>query len=122
MSAIMLILLGIFAWLFPFIPPSKWILGLICLILVGFLTYGPLVLIAGTMAMDFGTRKNAASAAGFIDGFGYIGAALTGVLSGWLIDNYSWNAAFNFWIAGAFTSALMMFLLWNHKSKKGKFH
>ncbi len=40
------------------------------------------------MPMDFGTRKAASTATGFIDGGGYIGAALTGVGTGFLIDNF----------------------------------
>ncbi len=38
---------------------------------------------------------------GFIDGVGYIGAAVTGILSGWLTDAWGWDAAFYLWIAGA---------------------
>ena len=63
------------------------------------------------MPMDCGTRKAASSTTGFIDGMGYIGAALTGVLTGWLIDAYNWQAAFNFWLAGAIMAAVMMFIL-----------
>lgn len=50
------------------------------------MTYGLYVLMIGTVAMDFGTRK-AASVTGFIDCFGYIGAVLCEVLVrvGWLI-------------------------------------
>jgi len=40
--------------------------------------------------MDYGARKAASSATGFIDGVGYIGAALTGILSGWLTDVWGW--------------------------------
>ena len=44
--------------------------------------------------MDYGTRKAASSATGFIDGVGYIGAAVTGILSGWLTDAWGWDATF----------------------------
>lgn len=110
-----LVFLGIFSWLFPRIPAENWILSLIALLGVGFFTYGPHVLMVATMPMDLGTRKASSSVTGFIDGFGYIGAAFTGVGSGWLIDHYSWNAAFNFWISGAFIAAFLMVLLWNVK-------
>jgi len=121
-ATIMLVLLGLSAWLFPRIPEGRWVLSLICLLIVGFMTYGPHVLMVGTVPMDFGTRKAASSAAGFIDCMGYIGAALTGVGSGWLVDNFSWNAAFHFWVAGAFIAALLMALLWNYKPAKGKYY
>ncbi len=121
-AAIMLLLLGLSAWLFTRIPAENWLLSFICLIFVGFLTYGPHVLMVGTIAMDFGTRKAASSAAGFIDCLGYIGASLTGVGSGWLTDRYGWNAAFYFWIAGAIIAAILMSLLWNYKPEKGAYH
>jgi len=85
-AAIMLFLLGMSAWLFPQIPVEMWMLSLLCLMAIGFMTYGPHILIVASAPMDYGTRKAASSATGFIDGVGYIGAALTGILSGWLTD------------------------------------
>ena len=61
--------------------------------------------------MDYGTRKAASSATGFIDGVGYIGAAVTGILSGWLTDAWSWDAAFYLWILGAIVAGVLMLLL-----------
>lgn len=120
-ATVMLLLLGLSAWLFPRIPAGRWVLSLICLLIVGFMTYGPHVLMVGIIPMDFATRKAASSATGFIDCMGYIGAALTGVGTGWLVDKYNWNATFYFWVAGAFIAALLMASLWNYKPKKGKY-
>jgi len=72
--------------------------------------------------MDFGTRKAASSATGFVDGLGYIGAAITGIGSGWLVDNYGWDAAFYFWIAMALVAGVLMATLWNYKPRKGEYH
>ena len=118
----MLLLLGLFTWLFTRIPAENWILSLICLALIGFMTYGPLVLMAGTIAMDYGTRKAASSVAGFINCLGSIGALLTGIGSGWLTDRYGWNAAFYFWFAGAVIAAILMAFLWNYRPSKGAYH
>ncbi|MFC1935022.1 MFS transporter [Chloroflexota bacterium] len=120
-AAVMLLLLGLFAWLYPRIPVSQWELSLVVLIMVGFLTYGPHVLMVTTMPMDFATRKAAASATGFIDGMGYIGAAITGILSGWLIDNLGWYSAFYFWVSAAIMAAILMAILWNYKAAEGKY-
>ncbi len=120
-SAVMLFLLGISAWLYMQIPAGDWMLSLICLMFIGFMTYGPHVMMVTSMPMDFGTRKAAASAAGFIDGWGYVGAALTGVASGWLIDAFSWDAAFYFWILCAFIAGILMLTLWKYKPKKGEY-
>jgi OPA family glycerol-3-phosphate transporter-like MFS transporter len=89
---------------------------------IGFFIYGPHVMICATISMDYGSRKAAASTAGFIDGFGYLGASLTGVLSGYLIDNISWSAAFWLWISGALLAMVLMSFLWNYKPQKGKYH
>ncbi len=121
-AVIMLFLLGLSAWLYPRIPARNWVLSLLCLLFIGFMTYGPHVLMVGTVAMDFATRKAASSAAGFIDCFGYIGAALTGIGSGFLVDRFNWNAAFYLWIAGALLAALLMAFLWNYKPKTGEYY
>lgn len=110
--AICLFTLAIFSYLFYAAPPGAWIWGLICLAVIGFCTYGPHVLMVGHAAQDFAGRKAAASAAGFIDGFGYIGAAMTGVFTGWLVDNYGWYAGFYYWIIAALVAGCIMLALW----------
>ncbi len=122
MAAIMLFLLALFAWIYPQVPGGDWMLSLVILMLIGFMTFGPHVMIVGIIPMDYGTRKAASSATGFIDGWGYIGAALTGVGTGFFVDSFGWGAAFNFWITGAIVAALLMCLLWRYKPEKGEYH
>ena len=104
--------LAIFSYLFYYAPPGAWIWSLVCLALIGFCTYGAHVLMVGHAAQDFAGRKAAASAAGFIDGFGYIGAAMTGIFTGWLVDRYGWTAGFWYWIIAALVAAFVMLTLW----------
>lgn len=85
------------------------------------MTYGPHVLMVGIMPMDIGTRKAAASVTGFIDGFGYIGAALSGICSGLIIDVYGWYAAFYFWAISAVIAALLMAALWTYRAPGSKY-
>jgi sugar phosphate permease len=108
--------------LYPQLKHFHWIWSLLCLIAIGFTIYGPHVMICATIPMDYASRKAAASAAGFIDGFGYFGAALTGVISGFLVDNYGWNAAFYFWVVGVFMAIVLMAFQWNYLPKKGEYH
>ncbi len=122
MAMVMLLFLALFSWLFPQIPAGSWLLSLIFLAIIGFMTYGPHVMIVTSMPMDFASRKAAATATGFIDGWGYIGAALTGVGTGFLIDNFGWNHAFNFWIAGALGAAFLMAIIWKYGPVKGEYH
>lgn len=122
MAVIMLFALSLVSFLYPQVPTGNWILSLILLMMIGFMLFGPHVLMVTTMPMDYGTRKAAASATGFIDGWGYIGAAITGVASGWLIDTFGWNAAFNFWVLSAIVAAILMLMLWGYKPTKKKFY
>lgn len=108
--------------LYPQLKHFHWTWSLICLIAIGFTTYGPHVMICATIPMDYASRKAAASAAGFIDGLGYFGASLTSIISGFLVDHYGWNAAFYFWVVGVFLAVVLMSVQWNYKPEKGKYH
>lgn len=98
--------------------PSGWnVTQSIVLGLIGFFTYGPQFLIAGAAAIDFGSRKAAATATGFIGTFGYAGAALSSLGSGIMIDKYQWAGGIIFWAAAAVIGALLTALMWNAKPK-----
>jgi MFS transporter, OPA family, glycerol-3-phosphate transporter len=51
---------------------------------IGFFLYPPDSLISGTAAIDFGTRRGAGTAAGFINACGSVGALLGSTLPGWI--------------------------------------
>lgn len=121
-AAIMLFSLAIFCSLFYITRNLHWAIGFVFLLCIGFMTFGPHVLVVGAMPMDFGSRKAASSATGFIDGFGYVGAALTGVGSGFLTDHFGWSATFVFWIIGAIIAGILMVGVWNIEPKEGKYH
>lgn len=117
---IMLILLALFCYLFRVIPGENWVLSLICLLFIGFFTFGPHILLVAALPADLGTRKAASSVTGFIDSMGYLGASLTGVGTGLLIEKISWDAAFYFWIFGAVFAAVMVMFIWIFRDKKAK--
>ncbi len=121
-AAVMLFLLALGCILFALTQDAHWAVGLVVLLIIGFFTFGPHVLIVGAIPMDFGSRKAASSATGFIDGFGYIGAAITGVGSGFLADTYGWGASFSFWIIGAIFAGMFMLIMWNAIPKVKKYH
>ena len=104
-AAIMLLMLAAAIWFFVKIPVGNWVLSLVVLAIIGFLTFGPHMMIVTILPMDLGTKERASSVAGFIDGWGYIGAALTGVGTGFLLDHFGWHTAFYFWISGAIIAA-----------------
>jgi OPA family sugar phosphate sensor protein UhpC-like MFS transporter len=89
------------------------ILGPLFLGLIGFSTFGPDTLISATAAMDFGSRKASSTAAGFINGFGSIGAALSGVLVAWISVELGWGAVFYFLMMVTAASLILQIFMWN---------
>lgn len=62
--------------------------------LVGFLLMGPYSYLAGAMSMDFGGEKGSATAAGIIDGVGYLAGVLSGDTMARITVRYGWRNAF----------------------------
>ena len=77
----------------------------ICLIAIGFLIYGPVMLI-GVHALDLVKKEAAGTAAGLTGLFGYfLGTSiLANILSGYIIDNYEWQGYFILMIAASIIS------------------
>ena len=92
--------------------------SLTILLFIGFFTFGPHILLVAALPSDLGSRKAASSVTGFIDAMGYLGASLTGVGTGYLVDKFGWNAGFYFWILGAIFAAIMTLLIWIYKERK----
>lgn len=64
------------------------------LIAIGFLIYGPIMLI-GLQALDLVPKKAAGTAAGFTGLFGYVfGSAISGTGVGWIADRWDWHGVF----------------------------
>ncbi|MBI2980975.1 MAG: MFS transporter [Deltaproteobacteria bacterium] len=80
--------------------------------LIGFMTYGPDSIMTGPAAMDFGTKEGAATAAGFINGMGSIGAALEGILVGYVSQSFGWDFLFHLFVGLALIGAALMATRW----------
>jgi OPA family glycerol-3-phosphate transporter-like MFS transporter len=82
--------------------------------LVGFTLLGPYSYLAGAMSLDFGGQRGSATAAGIIDGFGYIAGWLSGVTVARISVAYGWSSAF-FALAGvSLATALVALILTAH--------
>ncbi len=69
-------------------------LDYVSLVSIGFLIYGPIMII-GLHALDLVPKKAAGTAAGFTGFFGYVfGSAISGTGVGWIADRWSWNGVF----------------------------
>jgi len=98
--------------IFALIKPGPWTAAILLMILYFFLN-GCHGLIAGTASMDFGGRKAAATAAGLLDGSQYLVGSLTGVVTGWLLDRFGWDAWAWSIIIFALIAGTLMATRWN---------
>jgi sugar phosphate permease len=69
--------------------------------LVGFLVYGPFSLLSGVMALEAGGIGLISTAAGLIDGIGYLAGALAGASLGKLLDVGGYGLGFSVLAVGA---------------------
>jgi OPA family sugar phosphate sensor protein UhpC-like MFS transporter len=82
---------------------------------VGVFLFGPDSIISGTAAMDFGTKRGAGTATGFVNGIGSIGAILGGYLPGVITERSDWTALFGVFLVGLLFSAAVLIPLWRTK-------
>jgi sugar phosphate permease len=83
--------------------------------LVGVFLFGPDSMVSATAAIDFGTKRGAGAATGFVNGIGSIGAILGGYLPGVLTTKADWTSLFQISLAGLFVSAIILTPLWRTK-------
>ena len=81
--------------------------------LVGFMTYGPDFVVSAVAVMDFGSRKGASTAAGFVNGMGSIGAAFMPMVVGVTEKYMGWDGVFFILIGFSVLCAALMATLWN---------
>ena len=111
-SILCLLLLGVLLYFLDDLPSSRWMLAG-SLFLIGLLTYAPDSLISGTAAVDFGTKRGAATASGLINGCGSIGAIVGGTIPGFFQKQWGWHGVFTFLAAAVILAALLLLPKWN---------
>ena len=109
-TTIYLVLLATALMIFPLVTGGVMI-GI--LIASGFFLYGPHVFLVTTMPSRFYDKKIVAASTGFIDGMGYIGSALIGVIVPFIINwTGGWESVFHLWSAISFTIVLLVVLVY----------
>lgn len=89
-------------------PPGNPTIDIIALFAIGFLIYGPVMLI-GAFALDLVPKKAAGTAAGFTGFFGYVGGALCAeLLIGFFAQNYGWDSCFVLLVLASVISIIFM--------------
>lgn len=81
--------------------------ALVAIAACGLFLLGPYSLVGGAIVLDVGAGRAAGTAAGLVDAGGYVGAALGGLLLGFLAQRSGWSAAFDALASAAFLACLV---------------
>ena len=88
------------------------------LISIGFLIYGPVMLI-GVQALDLAPKKAAGTAAGFTGLFGYVGGAVSANIAiGYAVDTAGWDAGFGLLIGACVLAMILTAFTWNSERRR----
>jgi len=84
---------------FVFLPFTQGLMSIIVLLIGSFFLYGPHVFLVSTFPSRFVDEKVVAASTGFIDGMGYVGTVLIGIIVPFIITVSSgeWRNVFWFW-------------------------
>lgn len=107
--------------LFYLNPAGNPGIDMLCMITIGFLIYGPVMLI-GLHALEISHKKAAGTAAGFTGLFGYLGGSVAAsALMGWTVEHFGWDAGFGILIGGSLISVLLLLITsFSEKSQKAQ--
>ncbi|WP_243292112.1 glycerol-3-phosphate transporter [Bacillus sp. FJAT-47783] len=98
-------------------PAGNTMIDNIALIAIGFLIYGPVMLI-GLQALDYVPKKAAGTAAGLTGLFGYLGGAvMANALLGYVVELASWDAGFMLLTGSCILAIILFALTWNVKGQ-----
>lgn len=110
--AALLFVLGLASLVFAYVDPRNTAALVAITAVVGFCTFGPHILMVGHAGQDFGGKRGAAGAAGFIDAIGYVGASLAGWGAGRLIVAKGYTFTFSVFGVAALLGAATACLIW----------
>jgi len=81
------------------------------MIVIGFLIYGPVMLI-GLHALELAPKKAAGTAAGFTGLFGYLGGSVAAsAIVGYTVDFFGWDGGFMVMIGGSIMAVLLLIVV-----------
>ena len=111
-TIIYMVLVTIAVWVYWKNPAGNPLVDNIALIAIGFLIYGPVMLI-GVHALDLVPKKAAGTAAGLTGLFGYlVGAVSANAAIGYVVDAYGWDGGFVVLVASCILAIFFTSLTW----------
>lgn len=94
-------------------PAGRWAVDSAMLFLIGFLIYGPVMLV-GVAAVDLVPKKAAGTAAGFTGFFGYVAGATVAELGiGMTVQRWGWDAGFALLLSACVLATAFLSLTWH---------
>lgn len=101
-------------WMNPAGNPN---IDMACMLIIGFLIYGPVMLI-GLHALELAPKKAAGTAAGFTGLFGYLGGSVAAsAIVGYTVDYFGWDGGFMVMIGGSVLSVVLLLIVMINETK-----
>jgi MFS transporter, OPA family, glycerol-3-phosphate transporter len=96
-------------------PPGNPSIDVAALMAIGFLIYGPVMLI-GLFALELVPKKAAGTAAGLTGLFGYLGGAvIANIALGYTVDHFGWDGGFVLLVGGCIASIILIAMTLKHE-------
>ncbi len=92
-------------------PAGNFWLMIFAMVSVGFFVYGPQVLVAVVAAENVDARA-VGTAVGMTGFFGYVGATICGVGTGYVVDHFGWDVALVVYLISALIGAGLFAIAW----------
>ncbi len=103
-----------------FNPAGNPTIDMAALVAIGFLIYGPVMLI-GLYALELVPKKAAGTAAGLTGLFGYLGGAVVAnIVLGYTVDYYGWDGGFILLVGGCIAAILLIAMTFKHELAQHK--
>lgn len=110
-----LVLLAVLIYWFT--PAGYPMVDIGALIAIGFLIYGPVMLI-GLHALELVPKKAAGTAAGLTGLFGYLGGAfIANIALGFTVDHFGWDGGFVLLVSGCILAIVFLAMTVRHEDK-----
>jgi len=98
-----------------FNPAGNPTVDMVALMAIGFLIYGPVMLI-GLHALELVPKKAAGTAAGLTGLFGYLGGAVVAnIVLGYTLDYFGWDGGFMLLVGGCLGAIILLSLTVKHE-------
>ncbi|MCF2948982.1 glycerol-3-phosphate transporter [Paraglaciecola aquimarina] len=108
-----LVLIAILIYWFN--PAGNPYIDIAALMAIGFLIYGPVMLI-GLFALELVPKKAAGTAAGLTGLFGYLGGAvIANIALGYTVDHFGWDGGFILLVGGCVFAILLITMTLKHE-------